>query len=87
MHIPDILMISSGIQVILSLLTQQFERLQCWYYCWEGFFKYTIEIGSDAVIHMPSFIKIGSGIQKLFGGWICIQTRRHQDDLVSLLLL
>jgi hypothetical protein len=29
--------------------------------------KYAIEMGSDAVIFMPSFIKIGSGIQKLMG--------------------
>jgi hypothetical protein len=26
------LMIGSGIQVILRLLPQQFQRLQCWYY-------------------------------------------------------
>jgi hypothetical protein len=35
---------------------------------WEGFFNYVIEVGSGAVIHVPSFIKIGSGIQKLIGG-------------------
>jgi hypothetical protein len=27
--------------------------------------KYVIEMGSGAMIHIPSFIKIGSGIQKL----------------------
>jgi hypothetical protein len=26
--------------------------------------KYAVEIGSGAMIHIPSFIKIGSGIQK-----------------------
>jgi hypothetical protein len=32
--------------------------------------KYAIEIGSDAMIHIPSFIKIGSGIQKVVVvGW------------------
>jgi hypothetical protein len=29
--------------------------------------KYTIEMGSDAMIYLPSFIKIGSGNQKLNG--------------------
>jgi hypothetical protein len=31
----------------------------------EGFMKYAVEMGSGAVIYLPSFIKIGSGIQKL----------------------
>jgi hypothetical protein len=48
--------------------------------------KYTVEMGSGAVIYMPSFIKIGSGIQKLTGG-VCIQTHRQQGNLISLLLL
>jgi hypothetical protein len=30
--------------------------------------KYAIEMGSGAMIYMPSFIKIGSAIQKLIGG-------------------
>jgi hypothetical protein len=30
--------------------------------------KYTVEMGSVAMIYVPSFIKIGSGIQKLIGG-------------------
>jgi hypothetical protein len=30
--------------------------------------KYAIGMGSGAMIHIPSFIKIGSGIQKLIGG-------------------
>jgi hypothetical protein len=30
--------------------------------------KFAIEVGSGAVIYIPSFIKIGSGIQKLMGG-------------------
>jgi hypothetical protein len=36
-------------------------------------------MGSGAVIHVPSFIKIGSGIQKLIAG-----IRRQQRDLISL---
>jgi hypothetical protein len=30
--------------------------------------NYTVEMGSDAIIYMPSFIKIGSVIQKLIKG-------------------
>jgi hypothetical protein len=35
--------------------------------------KYAAEIGSVAMIYIPSFIQISSGIQKLMGG---IQTDR-----------
>jgi hypothetical protein len=31
-YIPSFMKIGSGIQVILMLLPQQHERLQCWYY-------------------------------------------------------
>jgi hypothetical protein len=30
--------------------------------------KYTVAMGSGAVMYIPSFIKIGSGIQKLVRG-------------------
>jgi hypothetical protein len=30
--------------------------------------KYTIEMGSGAMIYVPSFIKVGSGILKLVRG-------------------
>jgi hypothetical protein len=30
--------------------------------------KYAIKRGKGAMIYIPSFIKIGSGIQKLIGG-------------------
>jgi hypothetical protein len=33
-----------------------------------GIFNYAVEMDSGAVIYVPSFIKIGSGIQKLIGG-------------------
>jgi hypothetical protein len=41
-------------------------------------------MGSGAVIYVPSFIEIGSGIQKLIGG-IHRHTHRQQRDLISLL--
>jgi hypothetical protein len=42
------------------------------------------EIGSGAVTHIPSFIRNGSGIQKLKGG--DSQTNREHGDLISLVL-
>jgi hypothetical protein len=47
-----------------------------------GIFNEAVEMGPGAVIHLPSFIKIGSGIQKLIGG---IHRHRQQRDLISLL--
>jgi hypothetical protein len=38
--------------------------------------KYAVEMGSVAMIYIPSFIKIGSGIQKLLGGYTDIHTAR-----------
>jgi hypothetical protein len=37
--------------------------------------KYAVEMGSGAMIHIPSFIKIGSRIQKLIG-------REYKDSVV-----
>jgi hypothetical protein len=45
---------------------------------WEGFMKYTAEMGSVVMIYIPSVIEIGSGIQKLIGGGI----HRHTDSMV-----
>jgi hypothetical protein len=39
--------------------------------------KYTAEMGSGAMIYIPVFIRIGSGIQKLIGG-----IQRHTDSKV-----
>jgi hypothetical protein len=33
-----------------------------------GFVNYAVEMGSGAVIYVPNFIKIGSGVQKLMCG-------------------
>jgi hypothetical protein len=50
--------------------------------------KYAVEMGSGAMIYVPSFIKIDSGIQKLLGGdtHTETQTRRQHRDPISLLL-
>jgi hypothetical protein len=39
--------------------------------------KYALEMGSGAMIYIPSFIKIGSSIEKLIGG-----IHRHTDCIV-----
>jgi hypothetical protein len=44
---------------------------------------HVVETSSSSMI--PSFIKSGSGIQKLKGG-IYVQTHRQQGDLIRLLL-
>jgi hypothetical protein len=36
--------------------------------------KYAVEMGSGAMISIPSFIKIGSDIQKLIDGYTDTQT-------------
>jgi hypothetical protein len=43
----------------------------------EGFMKYAVKMGSNAMIYMQSFIKIGSGIQKLMGVG---EIHRHTDS-------
>jgi hypothetical protein len=48
--------------------------------------KYAVEMGSGAMIYMPSFIKFGSDIQK-FVEDIYTDRHRHQGDLISLLFL
>jgi hypothetical protein len=40
--------------------------------------KYSVEIGSGAIIYIPSFIKIGSGIQHVRAGGIY---RQHGDGM------
>jgi hypothetical protein len=49
-----------------------------------GFMKYVVEMSSGAMIYIPSFIIIGSGILK-FTGRIQKHTREH-GDLMSTLL-
>jgi hypothetical protein len=38
--------------------------------------KYAVEMGSDAMTYIPSFIKIGSGIQRLIG-----RNHRHTGSM------
>jgi hypothetical protein len=41
--------------------------------------KYAVETGSSAMMYIPSFIKIGSGIQKLTED---TDTQRHNMEIV-----
>jgi hypothetical protein len=45
----------------------------------EGFMKYAVEMGSGAMIYIPSFINIGSGIPKLIE-----EMHRHTESMVIL---
>jgi hypothetical protein len=45
--------------------------------------KYTVKIGSDAMINTLRFIKIGSGIQTMIGN--VSQIQRKHGDFISLL--
>jgi hypothetical protein len=40
--------------------------------------KYAVKMGSDAVIYISSFIKVGSGIHTLSGGGV----HSHTDRMV-----
>jgi hypothetical protein len=40
-----------------------------------GFMTYTVEKGSDAMIHIPSLIKTGSGIQRMMVGKALTETQ------------
>jgi hypothetical protein len=60
---PILMMNCLGIQVILGLLPQEFERLQYWHNWREGFVGYTAKMASVCIIHMPIFMTIISGIQ------------------------
>jgi hypothetical protein len=54
--------IPSDIQVLLRLYTYTFQRLQCWYYRWEEFVKYTVDFSIGGMIRITGFVMIGSGI-------------------------
>jgi hypothetical protein len=46
--------------------------------------KYGVKVGLDVMIYTPSFIKTGSGTEKLIDG--DTQTYRQHGDLISLFL-
>jgi hypothetical protein len=46
--------------------------------------KYAVEMSSGAMVYIPSFIKIGSGLQTLIGEFT--NTNRPHGDLIRLIL-
>jgi hypothetical protein len=54
--------------------------------CWDGFVKYAVEMGWDATIYIPSFIKFNSVIQNLIRRYTDIQTHKQHGDRLSWLL-
>jgi hypothetical protein len=46
--------------------------------------NYAIEMDSVAIIYIPHFIKIGSGIQKLMGGYTGTKTARNASLILFL---
>jgi hypothetical protein len=47
----------------------------------EGVLNYAVDNGLRAVIHIPSFLKNGSGIQKLIGGYTYRYTDTHKESV------
>jgi hypothetical protein len=120
-YIRHFMTVCLSFQVIFSLLPQQSERLQCWYYWWgdqiyevhlsnglrrhgvhmtfclsilvifrlfpqqfdrlqfwDGFVKYA----SGGMINIPSFIRIGSDLQKLLWRDTHADTQTQRDSKV-----
>jgi hypothetical protein len=51
---------------------------------WERFMQYAVKMSSGAIMYIPTFIKIDSGIPKWTG--VDTQTNRQHGDLISLLI-
>jgi hypothetical protein len=75
-NIPSFMKTSTGVQAILRFCFRIFRGCSVDITDGKGFMNCMLERGSDAIVCMPSFIKIGSGIQKLIGQDIHTQTAR-----------
>jgi hypothetical protein len=51
--------VGSDIKIILRLLPQEFEKLQCWCYWWEEFAKYNVEMALGDITYIHTFMTIG----------------------------
>jgi hypothetical protein len=63
-YIRRFMTIDSDTSVLLSLLTQHFEGLQCFYYSWERFMEHAVEMSSDGTIYVPVFLKKAQAFEK-----------------------
>jgi hypothetical protein len=50
-NVPSFMKIDVNVQ---ELWPQIFEGLQYWFYWWQGFMKYAVEMGSGAMTYVPS---------------------------------
>jgi hypothetical protein len=67
-YLPGFMNIGLGVQAILRFCLRNFRGHNVGTTDGEGFFNYVVEMGSGAMIYVPSCMKIGSGIQKFIGG-------------------
>lgn len=48
-RVPSSMTVSSGIQVIFRVLSEQYERLEVWYSWWKGYIKYVVQIAITTI--------------------------------------
>jgi hypothetical protein len=88
MHLPICCLASNrGIHLTEPLPCNDTQEYSYWHTdWWEKFIKYTLQTGSVSMIYAPSFIKTGSGIQKLMVGIYTdtyIKCRSHKPTSYS----
>jgi hypothetical protein len=52
-------------QSSIKVMSQIFQKLQCWYYWWNGIIMHAIGMASCGTIYLQRFIKIGRGFQAI----------------------
>lgn len=62
--IPSFITVGSGMQVMLRLIPQKFERLYYWCYWWKRFIKAAVQMASKGNIYTLIFIMIGSELSR-----------------------
>jgi hypothetical protein len=77
-YIPSFTIYGSGIRVILMLLLQQYERLQCWCY-WRGVMKYTFQMDSGREV--SKLVSSGSktAVMEVICVLICITMKQQSQ--------
>jgi hypothetical protein len=81
--LPNRCLATAMYYIIILCIIYRHEELR------ESFIKYAVEMDLGAMIwvysYIPGFMKIGSAIQKLVGGWGFTITQEHEGDCISLL--
>jgi hypothetical protein len=54
---------AAGVRAILRFCFSKLRGCNVWYYRWEGFMNYPIEMASCGMMYVPSCMTIASGIQ------------------------